>query len=508
MWRNFFERANPCYVVVAISFLFSLWCAKNFFINPDGILYIDIAKELHLNMMQVFHPKELPLPFYSLFIDLAYRFMPFSWVNSALFVNSLFFALLIVGFIQIIKALGGNKNLCWLAAFIILLHPELNNYRSYIIRDVGFWALLYWNIFALIKFHQTNKISYVLLWYAVALSAALLRVEGIVLAILGPFILLCLPHLSLKQRLKRAFFFYGFELIIGFGALIISLVSKNSIGILVKLSDLFLHWSQFFLNDFITVWQNNITQLSSILPVFFHRDYVGIFYIGGLLSYFFTRIFFMLAPPHALLFIYGLRTRCFPEGFTSSWVIISYIGAVTLLIPLLFLIKTGFVSGRYIFPVCLIALLVTPFALNYLYQKHLVKFMHKYPRSGFLLVILVIIALFLRGLVNFGYSHAYVKDAGQWIDTHTPRTATFYTNSVQLSFYANRPGIAWDEVATAQPAVEVLANLRWQQYDYIGLALRGRNQPLHDKVLASLPMKPIAKFSNKRGDTVYLFKNR
>lgn len=503
--------------VVFINILFALWCATNFFINPDGVLYIDIAKHIFSQTPQILSSQDIPSPFYSLLIHIVHTLTSFSWLNSALCVNAVFFIFLSIGYLKIIQSLGANRHLLIIAAIVILTHPQLNYFRTFIIRDIGFWAMMYWGLYALIRYNQCSlmgydcrSLSWVFIWYLTSILAALFRVEGILLFLLGPAILLILNPLSHAERLKRFSLFYGVSLLFIISLLALSFFSPTLFLLRLKVIALFTTWGNLLFTQLFSDWKNQVSHLSQVLPVFFHKDYYPVFFLSGLLAYFFIRFIVMLAPLHTLLFFYGFfhrKNSVFPGGASQSWKIIIYWFFLTLIIPFIFLLKANFVSGRYLFPACLIALIVVPFAFAGFYKQYLARWFTQYPRVSWILSTLLIVVFLLQGLVSFGYSHAYIKEAGSWIESHSAADATLYTNSAQLPFYADREGKIWNEDILQASIPQIIAANEWRHYDYLAVVVRGRKPEKHQTLLQSLSLKPVATFSNRRGDTLYLFYN-
>ena len=46
----------------------------------------------------------------------------------------------------------------------------------------------------------------------------------------------------------------------------------------------------------------------------------------------------------------------------------------------------------------------------------------------------------LGGIVDFGYSKAYIHTAGDWLAAHVPAKATLYANDYQLMYYSQHFG--------------------------------------------------------------------
>ncbi len=123
-----------------------------------------------------------------------------------------------------------------------------------------------------------------------------------------------------------------------------------------------------------------------------------------------------------------------------------------------------------------------------------------------LLALLFIVISAVGGLCDFGYSKAYIRDAGQWLSLHVPAKATLYSNDLQLMYYSNYFGNQLFVRSQADSGLHHLAHEQWKKYDY--LALRVDQQELHSptSILQEITVKPIEVFQNKRGDQVRIYR--
>jgi hypothetical protein len=63
-----------------------------------------------------------------------------SLFTAANLINALLFALLSVSFVSIVAAMTPSRRTIWLAFICVLLYPHLNEFRAYLIRDIGYLA--------------------------------------------------------------------------------------------------------------------------------------------------------------------------------------------------------------------------------------------------------------------------------------------------------------------------------------------------------------------------------
>jgi hypothetical protein len=182
---------------ILLSFLI---CYRNLVINPDGICYLLSAQVIgSASIRDAMHfCPQAQWPFYSTLIYALVQISHLSFAASAHVLNGLFSLASVITFILIIKELGGDRRILWLAAGVILLNHQFNVLRVDIIRDHGFWAFYLISIYLLLKFFREPKWTTALAWNASLVIATLFRIEGAVFLLAMPFI--SWFHLSLDRK--------------------------------------------------------------------------------------------------------------------------------------------------------------------------------------------------------------------------------------------------------------------------------------------------------------------
>ena len=118
---------------------------------------------------------------------------------------------------------------------------------------------------------------------------------------------------------------------------------------------------------------------------------------------------------------------------------------------------------------------------------------------------ILIAASSLGGIINFGYSKSYIRDAGDWLATHVPPQASLYANDIQLMYYADHYGYQIFEQRQAFSAITSIAHGKWKQYDYLALRLEKKDSREDARLLSEINRQPLTVFKNRRGDRVAIY---
>ena len=189
-------------VIGILSLLLSLWLILiDPVINNDAIIYLRTAdiflREGLAESFLLFDRPLLPIA-----IALIHKFSGLSLQHSGQLLTSLAYMLLCLSFVALIKQLGGNQRVQLFAMVIILCHPIINNYRSSIMRDPGFWAFSLLSLLELIRYSDKQKLKHRLRWWFYTGMALLFRFEAILFLTIAPFGLFLSMHQRIGLRLE------------------------------------------------------------------------------------------------------------------------------------------------------------------------------------------------------------------------------------------------------------------------------------------------------------------
>jgi hypothetical protein len=440
-------------ISVLVNLFFSyLMLLYNQPINPDGILYIHAAQAYIQNglhgTLSVYS-----WPFYSVLLAKTSQLFHLSLLNTGYLLNSLFTSILVLFFILTVKLLENSpKALLWAAA-VILLFPALNHDRYLLVRDIGYYAFFMASLWGYIKFLQTEKIKYALIFTLTIILATAFRIEGAVFLVLMPLITLILKCDFKLILINTVLFLLGlfcFRHTLNFGRIpeIISDMTP----------------SQFF-----TLFQNNVTNLKQYLGVV-GQDDAGVFLISGLAGILIISFLTTFGFFSSLLLGYGIYKKSIAQNKSALHGLVIYI-LINIFILSVFLAHQLFMNWRYIFPLALVCLLFIPGILARLDKRWI-----------------AVIYLLLNTTASFGQfgpSNAYIVEAGNWVANNTDKTTKIYSADKTITFYANR---------------EESDNINKANYVII-------ISKTHTPAQIPFTKNPVASFHNHRGDTAYIYKN-
>lgn len=500
---RFFENNDPRVLALIVSLLSSFILGLHFYINVDGILYLNTAKSF-LNHSDIIPPLGAKWPFYSWLIATLTQITGFSLQTSALVLQAVFVALLAISFINIVRLLGGNKWVQYLAAAVILLHPDLNENRNTILRDFGYLAFLFTGIYYFFKYFSKPSWYLAFIWTLCMGLAVLFRIEGIVLFLMMPFFMFFQTEKSFAKNLLQTFRLYSFFALLCLFALTIVFwkhheISASTLGRVAELPQ----WWQHITHSVFSHWDNMRDEIKNFFPLM-KTPHVSIFMLGG----FFIYIVYRLITATGVLFfglsVYGQIKKVF--SLPQQYILYGLL-SINAIIILVFVSMNWFVAERYLMVFSLVLLLWTPFAIQLIYQKWIKTSYHRqYPWLGKTLVIIIALGLAVESYVSFGPSHAFVNESAEWIQTHTPENATVYSNNVQLAYYANRPGPNWNTTPSVENIDVVLNKKGWEKYDYVAFYINRNDKKLNDKVSTLFDYPPLEEFTNNKGDKILIYK--
>ena len=154
-------------------------------LNADGILYLRTAQAfLTDGVAAAFDLYEWP--WYSIAIGLFHEFSGHSSALGGACHQCRPGQLDGGGLCIPLSEAGGDRLTVAFAAMLILAHPELNEYRSFVVRDFGFWAFSLCSLLALMRYARSGRYKDMLLWSGCILAAFSFRTETLFLALAGP----------------------------------------------------------------------------------------------------------------------------------------------------------------------------------------------------------------------------------------------------------------------------------------------------------------------------------
>lgn len=490
---------------IAASVLLSFWINyRETVINPDAICYLISAESVgKLGVKGAMHLCGQAIwPFYSVLIYSFVQLTHLSYTLTAYLLDAFFSLISVLTFILIVKELGGSKRVMWLAAAVILLSHEFNSTREYIVRDHGFWAFYLCSILLLIRYFKSPSWQTALLWNISLVIATLFRIEGAIFLLTMPFLAFFYPRLTWMHRFKSFLSLNSLTIVICLtGIAYFLLHPQKTLDQLGRVSELTAQLQ----NGFATIaWRYTTTKLGlaqHVLTTDSAKD-AGIVWMVLMCGWYGLSIIGNLSLIYALLFLYGIRQRVL--ALTQSKAVLYGYLFINIAVTFTFLLERMFLSKRYLIALSLVFMLFVPFALERLWQNtNTLR-----QRFIFFLAILLILFSAAGGIFDFGYSKAYIHDAGDWLDKNVPKDAMLYANDYQLMYYSRHFGDDIFKLQRKFTHVDAIADGRWKQYDYIALRLDQKEAAKVAAIRDDMNRTPDKTFSNKRGDQIVIYKLR
>ncbi|MES2217652.1 MAG: hypothetical protein V4501_04495 [Pseudomonadota bacterium] len=461
-------------------------------INYDGICYLQSAATLGTaSLHEAMHIcGQAQWPFYSMLIYGVTLLSQLSIMNAAYVLNGLLSLITVLSFIYLVKLLTDSKPVLWFAAAAILLMHEFNSVREYVIRDHGFWAFYLVSVALLIQYFRKPSLPGAMLWSGALLLATLFRVEGVIFLILLPW----LAWFTQGQRLKQFLQLNLLSILAAAMTLLYLLLHQQTTVNLSRFSELLFQVHHGF-QVLVQTFNDKSTALAqAILNGYSARDAKLIFGLM-LIAWYGVSVIINLSIVYTLIALFTYHKKLLKLDAAARQVFLGYI-LINVLITAPFLVEYMFLSKRYLIALSLLLLVWVPFGLAAVWEQR--------RRSLTIITALLVIASALGGVIDFGYSKKYIRDAGLWLASNAPANSAIYSNDFQVMFYSNHFGNSIFAKAGEFANLAALSANKWQQYDYLAVHVNPRDSA-NLLALQQLRLPPTKVFANRRGDAVWIY---
>ncbi len=371
---------------------------------------------------------------------------------TANLINALLFALLSVSFVSIVAAITPSRRTIWLAVVCILMYPHLNEFRSYIIRDIGYLAFCLLAVYYMIVYTESLRLRYGLYFLLSCLAAALFRPEALLFLFLTPIAVLVPTHsrVNLRQRAFLRLQTLSLLVVVAMGGSLAML----TLDVTAQLST-FLNIYQPFLSNLAPLFGAEAPVLEQAVfgdyAAQFVGDYTAIFLAVGLLAVLIACVVDSLGLAVMPLLIYGTLRRFVRLTQPALAVIVCWL-AVAALVLVMFMLLTRFVTTRYTLLFAVLVLIFLPFVIDRGWS--LAASAGRKDFGRWMLLLLVFAALDAH--LSFGASKLHLEQASRWINTSTRPAADLLTNEIHIAYQSGRVD-NYDEVRRELPGTNLLA---------------------------------------------------
>ena len=477
-----------------ISILVSAWCIySDATINGDALIYLNSA-ELYANGEWTKGLQAWNWPLFPFLISIISNVTSLSAEYSAYVLNTLLWAVVALGFIMLTREMGGTLWHWVAAAIIILVYIKINDYRDYIIRDTGYIAFYLLGFLYFLKFKHSDTWLKALAWSFFMMLAALFRSEGFIFLLLVPLVLLIDRNQDIGQRIRmfvKANTLLAALSIVAVIIIFLTGISVEKLDVSRKLAIIFHTYGAEFTNKIELVNKYLLNKYSE------HYGWLVVFFtIVIILLY---KSITTIGTLYGVLAFHGVFTKAYNPKKTKRDIWLWFI-AINIIIMLIFASMKFFLTGRYVLAMVLTIMLIVPFSLVKIFnrwknRKTDSSIIQKYALPA---IIFLMITMLVDGLISFGPSKLYIKEAGLWIKNNTRADTTLYSTDNAINYYAGKKYIY---PVLADPSAAVV------RYDYIAIRVKRKNPELRKTIIKRMKKVPIKVFSNDRGDSVLLFKS-
>jgi len=472
-------------IMALISLLLSILALySDDIINSDGIMYIELS-QAYLDGGLIASAKVYNWPFFSILVALIHQITQLSLETSTYVLNTILFVLLTDVLVLISNKILPNSRQLAFAALFFLCFLTLNEYRDFIIRDIGYWAFCSLALYQFMKFLEKSTLKNATIWQAVIIVAILFRVEGIVIFFGLPASLFFIqsPKIAIKNTIQLYYIaIISTLLLILFAVGLSDLTTTfNKITTVTNYINLDILLSK--LDERIDIMGSQILNKHS-------DSYGALILSSGLIVMLIYKLIKAVSIGYIGLYFYSRWQKISPQPSPYQG-LIGYFLILNIVILLAFLFTEYFVSKRYAM-VALISILL-------LMMPRLCNIMERAWTSKNKPILIIAGLILFVGLVDGmtkSNSKLYIKDVAIWASDNLPENSTVLTDDefIQYYFSNNQP-----------KATLSVKNIQlYKKYDYLIVVDKRKNKYLK-AMLGKMDIKPTYNSKNKRGDqaTVY-----
>ena len=354
--------------------------------------------------------------------------------SAGLFINAMFYAILVYAFLSIVKEIDSSEPLLAIAAVCILVYPQLNEYRDLLIRDIGFWALSLVALWQQLLYAKTQSTRSAIMFCASLLLATSFRAEAFVYLAFAPLALLLNTRLEIGARKTLLIKMYAIVISLSIGLLLfLALMGLSATQLFIEFASIY----EPFLSGNFTLNDEERSLLGSLLfteyAAVFSREYIEIFLLAGMISILIVNLLTGVGGPYLIILIIGLFKNRLSLNRDVAIPVAFYL-CINFLILLGFIIVTGYLSSRYTMLMCILLVLFIPSIVLHLLDNARI--------SGRKSIVYMVAVFFcycaIDSYYSFGKSKSYVRDSIEWIAQNTDDSSELVTNNHAIAYFSGK----------------------------------------------------------------------
>ncbi len=397
-------------------------------------------------------------------------------------------------FLDLLRTLGADRATLIAGGVLFLTLAHFNEYRGFIGRDHGYWALLFTGL-ALFFRHVERR------HWAMAVGAGLaqclaflFRVEGAILIVVAPVFLLA-SRAPWRMRMAGAAWMVLPALV---GLLLVWLLYPDrEIASLGRMDE----WSA-HVSHTLDLWRSGFAAKGEALARAILTPWSAQFGLLGVIATL-TAIYLVVLIEAtgwvaSALALYLASTRTLHAQLKNGGLLLGFI-MVLLLIPAGFLATQSFITGRHMLTPALLLVVPAAFALAALWQR----WAHHRVACGIMAVLLLV--TLWDGVGNRSSDKGYIRDAATWARASYGAERLLADQDV-LAWYAGAPSLIPGKVQ--QLATSITRKQRPASFDAPHPALLisvSRKDKTLEPWLRTELGPPVQRFANRKGDAVLVW---
>ncbi len=455
---------------IVLSFLLSIISFNHLLlpdISVDGVLYLRCAAAYNQGGLKAAMTL-YPWPFYPIIIAYLHQ-LGFSYIIAASLLNTLLQAGIVYFFVRIVFHFNPMPRVGLWALLCIVCYSTFNAQRTLLVRDCGYWAFYLTSFWIALTFLKTEKQGYLWLFGLSILTAALFRIEGVVIAFSAAVLFFFMPGWSFLVRCRNSIIMLW---PLWLGALLFLGIGSHNLYSGGRLQDI--HNA---LTHGIAMVLQNKAQVIDLMEKalqpnygFFHTEEM---YFSMLIGFFVYKIVISTEVVYSGLAVYAWAQKALAlnRGEKILWYGLIIIQTLILFV---FLMNNLFLTSRYVLALSLLILLWAPFGVERIYQKALVS-SRKWRLSATVAIGCFFIFSLLYSFVHIGASKEYLYDATRWLQQHTSANDRITVNDVIVLYKVKGAISTWDEDLLD---VSKGSNCQFSAYRYVAVKFRHHQNPL------------------------------
>jgi len=354
---------------------------------------------------------------------------------AAYVLNSILYALIVYSFTSIVQTIEKSEAIVWLSALIILVYPELNEYRDMVIRDIGFWGLALFGLWQFILYLQKRQLKHGIAFCLALGLAIVFRAEAIAYLALTPFSLLFDNSRSSVENRKSLLRILA--VVAGFVILGALALLATGVNVFAQALEFVSVYQPFLMNALSPSEAAQAAMGNAIFGEYastFSREYVIAVVAVGLLVVLFMTMFYAISGPYFWLVVFGWYRNHLPKKTKELLPIFAYFLVNTIII-LTFLYITRYLDSRYAVILGLMVASLVPFVTHSIVERNRGT---GSEQVGTYVLVFFFVFCAIDSYISFGKPKGWLLDSATYLSDNTPAQSSVLTNNHTIAYYSGR----------------------------------------------------------------------